>query len=94
MSPDPRYLFMAPRIQEAWGAIEYGIRSREGIILLTGEAGTGKTSLIRRLLEWLHEHDAVTWQMFATLVEGQDGLYRWADKPWLPLSFSLRATRP
>ena len=45
-------------------------------------------------LEWLHEHDAVTWQMFAMLVEGQDGLYRWPDKPWLPLSFSLRATRP
>jgi type II secretory pathway predicted ATPase ExeA len=46
---------MAPRIREAWDSIEYGIRSREGIILLTGEAGTGKTSLIRRLLEWLHQ---------------------------------------
>jgi type II secretory pathway predicted ATPase ExeA len=55
VSPDPRYLWMTPRIQEAWEAIEYGIRSREGIILLTGEAGTGKTSLIRRLLEWLHQ---------------------------------------
>ena len=44
-------------------------------------------------LEWLHEHDAVTWQMFAALVEGQDGLFRWPDKPWLPLSFSLRAVR-
>lgn len=44
-------------------------------------------------LEWLHEHDAITWQMFANLVEGQDGLYRWPDKPWLPLSFSLRAAR-
>ena len=32
-------------------------------------------------LEWLHEHDAITWQMFAMLVEGQDGLYRWPDKP-------------
>jgi type II secretory pathway predicted ATPase ExeA len=55
VSPDPRYLWMTPRIQEAWEAIEYGIRSREGIILLTGEAGTGKTSLIRRLLEWLYQ---------------------------------------
>lgn len=44
-------------------------------------------------LEWLHEHDAVTWQMFSLLVEGPDGLYRWPDRPWLPLSFSLRATR-
>jgi hypothetical protein len=43
-------------------------------------------------LDWLHEHDSVTWKMFEALVEGPDGLYRWPDKPWLPLSFSLRAT--
>ena len=45
-------------------------------------------------LEWLHEHDSITWRMFESLVEGADGLYRWPDKPWLPLSFSLRAMRP
>ena len=45
-------------------------------------------------LDWLHEHDAVTWKMFEMLVEGPDGLYRWPDKPWLPLSFSLRAISP
>ena len=44
-------------------------------------------------LEWLHEHDAVTWRMFAALVKDDSGLYRWPDKPWLPLSFSLMATR-
>jgi hypothetical protein len=44
-------------------------------------------------LDWLHEHDAVTWRMFACLTEGPDRLYRWPDKPWLPLSYSLRATR-
>ncbi|HKX10972.1 MAG TPA: methyltransferase domain-containing protein [Stellaceae bacterium] len=44
-------------------------------------------------LEWLREHDAVTWQMFSMLVEGPDGLYRWPDKPWLPLAFSLRARK-
>jgi general secretion pathway protein A len=71
VSPDPRYLFMTPRIQEAWGAIEYGIRSREGIILLTGEAGTGKTSLIRRLLEWLHEHKMPTAFIFNSHLESK-----------------------
>ncbi len=45
-------------------------------------------------LDWLHEHDAVTWRMFACLTQGADGLYRWPDRPWLPLSYSLRATRP
>jgi SAM-dependent methyltransferase len=43
--------------------------------------------------EWLHEHDSVTWHMFSLLVEGPDGLYRWPDKPWLPLSFSLSARK-
>lgn len=45
-------------------------------------------------LDWLHEHDAITWRMFACLAEGPDGLYRWPDKPWLPLAYSLQATRP
>jgi SAM-dependent methyltransferase len=42
-------------------------------------------------VEWLHEHDAVPWRMFACLVKSHDGLYRWPDKPWLPLGFSLLA---
>jgi SAM-dependent methyltransferase len=45
-------------------------------------------------LDWLHEHDAITWQLFKCLTEGPDGLYRWADKRWLPLSYSLKATLP
>lgn len=44
-------------------------------------------------LDWLHEHDAVTWHMFDVLIRSADGLWRWPDKPWLPLAFSLRATR-
>jgi SAM-dependent methyltransferase len=44
-------------------------------------------------LEWFREHDAITWRMFACQVEGEDGLFRWPDKPWLPLAFSLRARK-
>jgi SAM-dependent methyltransferase len=44
-------------------------------------------------LDWLHEHDAVTWHMFEILVQDSELLWRWPDKPWLPLAFSLRATR-
>ncbi|HEY1721964.1 MAG TPA: methyltransferase domain-containing protein [Magnetospirillaceae bacterium] len=44
-------------------------------------------------LDWLHEHDAITWHMFEHLREGADGQWRWPDRPWLPLSFSLQATR-
>ncbi|MGB9242078.1 MAG: AAA family ATPase [Candidatus Acidiferrales bacterium] len=62
---------MTPGLQEAWGAIEYGIRSREGIILLTGEAGTGKTSIIRRLLEWLRERRMPTSFIFNSHLESK-----------------------
>lgn len=71
VSPDPRYLFMTPRIQDAWEAIEYGIRSREGIILLTGEAGTGKTSLIRKLLDWMRENRMPTAYIFNSHLESK-----------------------
>ena len=45
-------------------------------------------------LRWLHEHDAVPWRMFELLVKDADGMYRWPDKAWLPLAFSLKAARP
>jgi SAM-dependent methyltransferase len=45
------------------------------------------------VLDWFHEHDAVTWRMFNILVQGTDLLWRWPDRPWLPLAFSLRAHR-
>jgi SAM-dependent methyltransferase len=45
-------------------------------------------------LDWLHEHDGVAWRMFSCLVKDEaTRLYRWPDKPWLPLAFSLSATR-
>jgi SAM-dependent methyltransferase len=44
-------------------------------------------------LDWLHEHDAVPWRMFRILIKDAAGLYRWPDTPWLPLAFSLTATR-
>jgi SAM-dependent methyltransferase len=44
-------------------------------------------------LDWLHEHDAVAWRMFKCMVEGPDGMFRWPDTPFLPLSYSLQATR-
>jgi general secretion pathway protein A len=69
VSPDPNYLFMTPQIQKAWDALAYGIQSREGIILLTGEAGTGKTTLINRLLNWLHERRMPTAFIFNSHLE-------------------------
>ena len=45
-------------------------------------------------LDFLHEHPAVPWRMFAPLVPDANGLYRWPDRPWLPLALSLGARKP
>ena len=50
ISPDPRYFFMSPRHREALEHLINGIRESGGFVLLTGEVGTGKTTLLRCLL--------------------------------------------
>ncbi len=59
-SPDPRYLYLTKSTQEALSTLTYGIESRKGFLLLTGEVGTGKTTLLNRLLDWLRERDVAT----------------------------------
>jgi general secretion pathway protein A len=54
VNPDPRYLFLTQQIEEALSGLMYGIQTRKGFITLTGEVGTGKTTLVNRLLDWLH----------------------------------------
>ncbi|MGH9681094.1 MAG: ExeA family protein, partial [Candidatus Acidiferrales bacterium] len=60
VNPDPRYLFLTHNTQEALACLTYGIETRKGFILLTGEVGTGKTTLVNKLLEWLHKERVST----------------------------------
>jgi general secretion pathway protein A len=60
VNPDPRYLFLTHNTQEALACLTYGIDTRKGFILLTGEIGTGKTTLINKLLEQLHKERVST----------------------------------
>ncbi len=55
ITPDPRYLYLSPRHKEALAHLLYGITDSGGFIQLTGEVGTGKTTLTRALLEQLPE---------------------------------------
>jgi general secretion pathway protein A len=50
VSPDPRFFYTNPTYHEATASLEWGIQARRSIILLTGDAGTGKTTLLRRLM--------------------------------------------
>jgi general secretion pathway protein A len=56
MSPDPSFLFRSPQHEEALANLIYGVRSRKGFIVLTGEVGTGKTTMLECLRDYLHEH--------------------------------------
>jgi general secretion pathway protein A len=64
VNPDPRFLFLTKQIEEALTGLMYGIQTRKGFITLTGEVGTGKTTLINRLLDWLHQRRARTAFLF------------------------------
>ncbi len=64
VNPDPRYLFLTKQIEETVSSLMYGIETRKGIITLTGEVGTGKTTLVNRLLDWLHQRKTKTAFLF------------------------------
>ena len=54
ITPDPSFLYLSESHKEALAQLVYGIRSRRGFVVLTGEVGTGKTTLIQSLLEELN----------------------------------------
>src|SRR5512136_3251030 len=58
LTPNPRYLFLNAGHREALATLRYGLASSLGMTLLLGEAGTGKTTLLRAALgaEWRPEH--------------------------------------
>ena len=54
MSPDPSFLFRSPQHEEALASLMYGVQSRKGFIALTGEVGTGKTTMLECLRDFLN----------------------------------------
>ncbi len=59
IAPDPRYLYMSEQHREALAHLVYGVNSEGGFVLLTGEVGTGKTTVCRCLLEQVPEHSSI-----------------------------------
>jgi general secretion pathway protein A len=54
ITPDPSFLYLSPSHREGLAQLSYGIRARKGFVVLTGEVGTGKTTLIHALLNDLN----------------------------------------
>jgi general secretion pathway protein A len=74
-SPDPRYLYLTKATEEARSSLMYGIQSRKGFLLLTGEVGTGKTTLLNYLLDWLRKWDVATSFVFNSQLQNVTQLF-------------------
>lgn len=69
ISPNPQYLFMSNRHKEALAHLNHGLGDSGGFVLLTGEVGTGKTTVSRCMLEQLPENTDVAFILNPTLSE-------------------------
>jgi general secretion pathway protein A len=61
VTPDPQFFFANSCYNEAFATLRYGITGRKGFIVVTGEPGTGKTTLLKRLLSELDPHIHTAW---------------------------------
>ena len=72
--PDPRFLYKMPHVQEALACLQYGIASRKGFVVMTGEVGTGKTTLLKTVLSSFTERRISTAFVFNPRLETLDFL--------------------
>src|SRR5689334_19699953 len=56
LTPDPEFLYLSAQHRDALIGLGYAILSRKGFVVLTGNAGTGKTTILKRILEHLKEN--------------------------------------
>ncbi|WP_026377073.1 ExeA family protein [Aestuariibacter salexigens] len=67
IAPNPDYLYMSPRHKEALAHLTFGLRESGGFVMLTGEVGTGKTTVSRKLLQQLPDNTQIAMILNPTL---------------------------
>lgn len=67
IAPNPDYLYMSPRHKEALAHLTFGLHESGGFVMLTGEVGTGKTTVSRKLLQQLPDNTQVAMILNPTL---------------------------
>lgn len=79
MSPDPYFFFPTGQHREALAGLVYGITARKGFLVLTGEVGTGKSLLVRCLLDQLDKRKVVYAYLFNSLLSSEEFLHYLAE---------------
>src|SRR3954469_11637218 len=74
LTPNPRYVFYSQQYREAEGQLLYGINNREGFMVVTGQPGTGKTTLCRDLLEKLDRNKVQSALLFNPFLNAHEML--------------------
>src|SRR5579883_2607997 len=87
MSPDPSFLFRSLQHEEALANLIYGVQSRKGFIVLTGEVGTGKTTMLECLRDFLNGQQIA----FASFFNSRLTVEQFFE--FLAYDFDLRANR-
>ena len=75
MLPDPSFLYLGEKHSAAFALLEYGLMSKAGFTVITGEVGSGKTTLVRHLLN--QTHDDVTVGLISNTHEDMGHLLKW-----------------
>lgn len=74
LNPDPTYYFASKQHRRAKAYLEYGLLRNEGFIVITGEIGAGKTTIVRGLLESLDSEKVVAGNLVSTHLDAEDTL--------------------
>jgi general secretion pathway protein A len=71
VTPDPHFLWVNPTYMEAFATLQYGIEEKKGFVLITGEVGTGKTTLLRKLMRTMGStiHSVFIFNTYLTFTE-------------------------
>ncbi|MBP9803840.1 MAG: XrtA-associated ATPase [Candidatus Accumulibacter sp.] len=74
LNPDPSFYFASKQHRRAMAYLEYGLNQNEGFIVVTGEIGAGKTTIVRGLLNDLDSEKVVAAQLVSTQLDAEDVL--------------------
>ena len=74
LNPDPSFYFGSKQHSRAKAYLEYGVSRHEGFVVITGEIGAGKTTILRTLIDGLHGSDVVIGHLVTTQLGAEDTL--------------------